>query len=135
MLRLAVELELDPRVAAWVRGGRLVPSRTPSKQWEPVVYSGGRRVVRRSPPPDALVHYSRPRRTDPGRVVGMKPAAFVWWMLDLIGAEWGDDVVDLFPGSGGIARAWRMLDEACRRAVLERDRQAAFVPRYLFQAR
>jgi hypothetical protein len=56
---------------------------------------------------DALVHTSHPRTTDPSRVVGAKPAAFCRWMFDLLGAEPQDQFDDLFPGSGGVGRAWR----------------------------
>jgi hypothetical protein len=55
---------------------------------------------------DALVLHSNPRLTDPKRVVGAKPAAFCRWMFDLLGAEPQDEFTDLFPGSGGVARAW-----------------------------
>jgi hypothetical protein len=77
------------RVAAWFRGERPTLAYRPLSSWEPVVYRGGRAY----PSPlearrlDALVH------------VGAKPAAFCWW-------------VDLFPGSGGIARAWRLYTSA-----------------------
>ena len=46
------------------------------------------------------------------RVVGAKPAAFCWWLFDLLGALPGDELVDLFPGSGGIGRAWRLYSSA-----------------------
>ncbi len=55
---------------------------------------------------DTLIHVSRPRLTDRHRVIGAKPAAFAYWLFDLLGALPGDELVDLFPGSGGIARAW-----------------------------
>lgn len=57
---------------------------------------------------DALVHFSRPRLTDVDRVVGSKPATFALWMFELLGALPLDDFTDVFPGSGGIARAWRI---------------------------
>jgi hypothetical protein len=99
------------RVAAWFRGERPTRSWSPLRAWEPVVFAGGRPILssvddRRL---DALVKVSRARTTDPGRVVGAKPAAFIWWMFDLLGALPGDDLVDLFPGSGGVARAWRYV--------------------------
>jgi hypothetical protein len=56
---------------------------------------------------DALICRSGPRTTDPDRVIGAKPAEFAYWMFDLLGARPGDELVDLFPGSGGITRAWR----------------------------
>jgi len=55
---------------------------------------------------DSLVFHSRPRRTDPLRVIGSKPAVFCRWMFDLLGAQAGDQLEDLFPGSGGVTRAW-----------------------------
>ena len=96
------------RVAAWFRGERPTRSYRPLSAWEPVVFAGGRDVLlepadRRV---DALVHTSRPRLTDPDRVVGAKPAAFCYWLFTLLGLRPGDELVDLFPGSGGVARAW-----------------------------
>ncbi|WNV83249.1 hypothetical protein [Umezawaea sp. Da 62-37] len=44
--------------------------------------------------------------TLPTRVIGTKPAAFCRWIFDLLGAAPGDDLDDLFPGSGVITRAW-----------------------------
>lgn len=97
----------EVRVAAWFRGERPTRSYRPLNAWEPVVYCGGRprlsHVDERRV--DALTYVSRPRTTDPDRVVGTKPAAFIWWMFDLLGVVPGDEVVDLFPGSGGIGRA------------------------------
>jgi hypothetical protein len=57
---------------------------------------------------DSLVHHSRPRLTDLARVVGAKPAVFCRWMFDLLGAEAQDDFTDIFPGSGGVMRAWEV---------------------------
>lgn len=44
--------------------------------------------------------------TLPGRVIGAKPAAFCRWMFHLLGAQPGDTLHDLFPGSGAVTRAW-----------------------------
>lgn len=64
---------------------------------------------------DALVHFSRPRLTDPFRVVGAKPAAFIRWMFDLLGALPADSFTDLFPGSGGVDRAWAIYSAPLER--------------------
>jgi len=102
------------RVAAWFRGERPTFSYRTLSAWEPVVYCGGRAY----PSPvdarslDALVHVARIRTTDPRRVMGAKPAAFCWWVVDLLGALPGDELLDLFPGSGGIGRAWRLYTSA-----------------------
>lgn len=96
------------RIAAWFRGERPTRSWRPLSAWEPVLYCGGRAVL--SPVDerrlDALIHHARPRLTDPRRIIGAKPAAFCSWVFDLLGARAGDELVDLFPGSGGVARAW-----------------------------
>lgn len=121
----AVSLELrDLRVAAWMRGARQTKSKSPLLSWEPVVYSGGRRDTMSEPPLDSLIKVSRPRRTDPDRVIGAKPADFVWWLFDLLGAKPGDRFDDLFPGSGGVGRAWAMYDQAGRWGQAELERWA-----------
>lgn len=112
------------RVAAWFRGERATKHYRPLSAWEPVVYFGGR--ARLTSPGserrlDALIHRARPRLTDPRRVVGAKPATFCYWLFDLLGALPGDELVDLFPGSGGVARAWHYYGEASRLAAAEPD--------------
>lgn len=106
VLGLCSELSIaDVRVAAWVRGPRgRDRARRPLQAWEPVVYVGGRELgpIRL----DVLIRPARARTTDPDRVIGAKPAAFARWIFELLGAEAGDELVDLFPGSGGIIRAW-----------------------------
>ena len=109
------------RVAAWIRGAR--PHATAHRalsSWEPVIYHGGRASRPRVQPDtsrldasavdrrrlDSLVYTARPRLTDPARVIGAKPAAFAAWVFGLLGAAPGDELHDLFPGSGGITRAW-----------------------------
>lgn len=94
------------RVASWHRGVRKVPARGPWRAWEPVVYRGARHVDDAGVS-DAFEYFARPRLSDPGRVVGAKPAAFCFWVFKLLGATPGDALNDLYPGSGGVARAWQ----------------------------
>ncbi|HET7031118.1 MAG TPA: hypothetical protein VFI34_11450, partial [Candidatus Limnocylindrales bacterium] len=49
----------------------------------------------------------RRRPTLPGAVIGMKPPAFCTWMFALLGARPGDELDDLYPGSGIVGRTWR----------------------------
>jgi hypothetical protein len=99
------------RVAAWFRGERPTASFHPLSAWEPVIYWGGRarKVTSDRRRTDALIAFSRPRRSDPEHVVGAKPAAFCYWMFDLLGLLPGDDLVDLFPGSRGVSRAFKLF--------------------------
>lgn len=103
-------------VAAWHRGVRPTRSLRPLSGWEPVIYHGGRADPSRGSPRrvDSLVHVARPRTTDPARVLGAKPAAFCRWVFDLLGAGPADTLDDLFPGSGGVARAWRTYSALAR---------------------
>ena len=75
--------------------------------WEPVIFYGGRL---RPPGAPTLVDwiYAPPLRWKryPGGVVGMKPPKFSWWVFDCLGAQAGDELADLFPGSGAVTRAW-----------------------------
>jgi hypothetical protein len=43
---------------------------------------------------------------------GAKPAAVCWWIFDWLNMEPSDEFVDLFPGSGAVAEAWRSWCEA-----------------------
>ena len=110
------------RVAAWFRGERPTASYRPLVAWEPVIFHGGRALL--SPVDqrrvDALVHVARSRTTDPHRVIGAKPGAFCHWLFDLLGMLPGDELVDLFSGSGGVERAWRLrVGRPSRRIGLE----------------
>jgi hypothetical protein len=108
ILALCVARALEVRVAAWFRGHRSAVSGWPLVAWEPVVFAGGRRLPSPDVVLDTLICHSRPRRTDPDRVIGAKPARFAYWLFDLLGALPGDELVDVFPGSGGITRAWNV---------------------------
>ena len=100
------------RVAAWHRGERPARSRWPLNAWEPVIYCGGRPADPSRPAAlqsrraDSLVCGVSALTTLPTRVTGTKPAAFCRWVFNLLGAEPGDTLDDLFPGSGAVTRAW-----------------------------
>lgn len=109
------------RVGVWVKGERAHRAqRLPLNAWEPVIYNGGRLLdtpegsPRRS---DVLMLGVSPRLTDPARITGAKPADFIWWLFDLLGALPGDDLVDLFPGSGGVGRAWDLYTSSATTAT------------------
>lgn len=100
------------RVAVWVRGERPAAAWTPLHAWEPVIYTGGRAKLSAGAARRVDVLFGSPgpgRLADPRRVVGAKPAAFCRWLFELLGAAPGDELVDLYPGSGGVARAWEVF--------------------------
>lgn len=102
--RLLIPSQPDPRRVATDGGhdgsppGRHDASRTPGA--DASSRAGTPRRV------DSLVYFARPRLTDPARVIGAKPATFCRWLFELLGATAEDTFVDLFPGSGGVRRAW-----------------------------
>jgi hypothetical protein len=106
------------RVAAWHRGERPARSRWPLNAWEPVIYHGGRPADPSRPDAlqtrrvDSLVCGVSALTTLPSRVTGTKPAAFCRWVFGLLGAEPGDTLDDLFPGSGAVTRAWAVYTGA-----------------------
>lgn len=97
------------RVCPWIRGARRGKAWRPRNAWEPLIVSGGRprQVAVVEDLSDVLLWGGR-QHSHPGALVGMKPAAFAEWMFRQLGAGQGDELVDLFPGSGAIGRAWAL---------------------------
>lgn len=97
------------RIAAWVkpfcsfkRGVR------PAYAWEPVIFWGGRNPVngyRAAIPPRGGKQvtpkdFHAASITLKKGLVEAKPESFCRWVLDLLNAQPGDEVVDMFPGTG-----------------------------------
>lgn len=75
--------------------------------WEPVILKPLRRPVGYiqthlvlSPPQFTF----RPKPAE--HVIGEKPEGFCHWVFDNAGLNADDEMVDLFPGSGAVSRAW-----------------------------
>jgi len=87
------------RVAAWYKTNAppIRITRGWIWSWEPIIVCGGR--PGRDPVRDALA-----AGIPNGSIPGQKPDAFSRWMLNLLGAEQGDRIDDLFPGSGAVSR-------------------------------
>lgn len=106
----------DVRVGAWVKPlMSLKPTASVQFGWEPVIFRGGRP---RSPTDGFVndwVSVSPPRHNQiAGGLIGMKPRAFCFWVFDLLGALAGDELVDVFPGSGAVTEAWRGFQDQPR---------------------
>jgi hypothetical protein len=110
---LATILPLCPRgvrVCAWVKPiGVSRKTWGAHNTWECVIVAGGR--PRRPGIRDWL--RAMPARGG-GRLPGRKPLAFCAWLFDLLGMEPGDELLDLFPGTGVVTRAWRELSSVAR---------------------
>ena len=106
-------LPLSPagvRVAAWVKPFCIFKKGVrPAYAWEPVLFRGGRNA--HHPPPLKGGKQTTPKDyvavniTLKKGLTGAKPLAFCEWVLDLLNVQPGDEVDDLFPGTGVMGRA------------------------------
>jgi len=96
----------DVRVMAWVKPfASFKPGVNPAYAWEPVIVRGGRRRGREIP---TVRDWIACNSSLGGRsFVGAKPAAFCYWIFDVLGARPDDTLDDLFPGSGAVMNAWK----------------------------
>lgn len=101
------------RVCAWVK-----PKGTPSttyglhSSWEPVIVKPGR-AQRPGVRDWLLAHAAR----GGGELPGRKPVAFCAWLFMVLGMRPGDELADLFPGTGIVARAWAELSSLQERQL------------------
>lgn len=85
-------------VAAWVKPFAVFkPNVNPAYAWEPVIFYGGRKRTRDEA---TVVDWMSAPITLRKGLVGAKPEAFCYWILDLLGYEPGDTLDDLYPGTG-----------------------------------
>jgi len=112
-LRLLLSIcPVDVRIGAWVkpfcafkRGVR------PAYAWEPVIYRGGRN--KNHPPPVKGGKQTTPKDFHSACItlrkglVGAKPESVCEWILDLLNAQSGDCIADIFPGTGVMGRVAR----------------------------
>ena len=100
------------RVLAWVKPwASWRPMTNPVYAWEPVILYGGRKMEVKSDwqVRDWLAcstHGSSEKKTG---VYGAKPPEFCEWILDCLGFRNGDEIVDLYPGSGIMSFTARQL--------------------------
>jgi len=103
-----VNVENTVRVLAWCKPQAPPYPVAVQYGWEPVILRGGRQSkwgrVRDWIVASPEGHTFRP--LPPGHVRGAKPVAFCNWIFECLGARPGDELVDLFPGSGAVTRAW-----------------------------
>ena len=91
----------DARIAPWCKTWHQIRSTTVQYAWEAVLWRGGREDPKRSP----MVRdwFICPATSQRG-LVGAKPARFNQWVLDLLAFDPAEDeMVDLFPGTAGMA--------------------------------
>jgi len=96
----------DVRVGAWVKPFAVIKKNVRiSYAWEPVIWRGGRKDTRRAGAGKDWISANIVLRNHNG-TKGSKPEAFCFWIFELLNLEDGDDLHDLFPGSGIVTRCW-----------------------------
>jgi len=94
----------DVRIAAWVKPfASFKPNVNPAYAWEPIIFRGARKRERTdmTVPDWVSANITLQKGTH-----GAKPMQFCLWLFELMGLRRGDELVDLFPGSGIVSRAW-----------------------------
>jgi len=104
---LGVLLPMCPasvRICSWVKPFSVFkPNVGVSYSWEPVLLMGGRRRTREQP---TVRDWLAESITLQKGLTGAKPERFCRWILSMLNAQDGDEVVDLFPGTGVMGRTW-----------------------------
>ena len=94
----------DVRVMAWVKPFAVFkPNVNPAYAWEPVIVRGGRKRDRKEL---TTRDWCSCNITLKRGLVGVKPEGFCFWLFEVMGAVPGDELHDIFPGSGAVSRAW-----------------------------
>lgn len=93
------------RVGAWVKPfASFKPGVNPGYAWEPVIFAGGRQPRGRDE--NTVRDWCSVPITLRRGLVGAKPEAVCFWVFDFLGLQPGDELVDLFTGTGAVTRAW-----------------------------
>jgi hypothetical protein len=101
---MAKEFAADVRFAAWVKPFAVFkPGVNPAYAWEPVIFRGGRKRSRTEP---TVRDWVTANITLKRGLSGAKPDAFSTWLFELMGMQYGDELVDIFPGTYAVTKAW-----------------------------
>lgn len=99
----------DVRVMPWVKPFcSFKPNVRVAYAWEPVIVRGGRPFEGREE--DTIRDWCAVNIALEKGFTGAKPPKLIRWLLAVLNAEPGDEIVDLFPGSGIVGRTideWR----------------------------
>lgn len=91
----------DVRVGAWVKPfASFKPGVNPGYCWEPVIWRGGRKLGRDI---DTVRDWCSENIMLKKGLSGAKPPNVCRWILEILGYRDGDELVDLFPGTGVMA--------------------------------
>lgn len=96
-------LSREARVMPWVKPfASFKPGVGVAYAWEPVIVWGGRKRRREQ---HTVRDWHSENITLRRGFTGAKPDGLILWIIDVLNAERDDEIHDLFPGSGAVARA------------------------------
>lgn len=90
------------RILSWVKR-QSATMQWPMYSWEPVILKGGRK---RHPGRHYPRDWHQADKTRTTSWVGAKPRSFCFWIFDCLGVEDGDEMWDVFTGSGAVGRCF-----------------------------
>lgn len=104
---IGVADNLGAKLAIWHVTNAIPDGARVRNTWEAVFYRvpDGRRAVGTGHRVPDVLSAAHPV----SGFVGAKPDAWTRWVLDLLGFQPGDEVIDVFPGSGAVERAAGVL--------------------------
>ena len=114
-------VQTEARWASWVKGfAAFKKNVSVAYAWEPVIVKPARKPVvsRRLVMRDWIQESITLKRG----LTGAKPQAVCHWAFELVVAIPSDALIDLFPGTGAVANAWRSW---CQKFVLPEDQTLA----------
>ena len=92
------------RVGYWLKPfASYKPGVNPAYAWEPLIFAPGRKRTREQ---ETLRDWHMANITLKRGLTGAKPESTCHWMFGILGMNAGDEFVDVFPGTGAVARAW-----------------------------
>jgi len=110
------------RVGAWVKPFSGVRPRVRARfGWEPVIYRTSLAWDFGPQFTDYVIANGNRKVGERELFEGQKPEVFAAWIADLLGYRVGDSIVDLFPGSGALSRAFAKLDARCDAGLFQLD--------------
>lgn len=98
-------VDTGARWCSWVKGfAAFKRNVSVAYAWEPVIIKPARKPVVSGR--QIMRDWIECSITLKRGLVGAKPEAVCHWVFELLGADPDDDLVDLFPGTGAVTRAW-----------------------------
>lgn len=92
------------RVGSWVKPFAVFKVNVnPAYAWEPVIFYGGRPRTRAQ---KTIKDWHQANITLQTGTPGAKPPSFCEWVFKMLNLKPGDELWDLFPGSGNVGEAW-----------------------------